>query len=553
MSKRRIWLLVALVVCIAAAVVVAVMVAGSSSSAAAATAGTDPGAPTTNFDASVPWPNVVPVVFVSGTPYQMGYQYGQQAKDEIIHNACFVRATALRQYQTWAAVLAAMQTETNLVAAKTPDTLQVWQGMADGAGLSYDEIRLLNLNPFNSPAPLCSCISLWGGATKDHQLIVGSNDDFPWLNSGMQGCVVVAYPSDGNSFITTSFCCGCWSAGRSMNDKGLVLMQSGGQGSQPGDFGDAYPSLAAYAEIIQHCATATQAVNMFVGFHPQGGTNNHFVDTSGNAYVDESTSTAHAVRKPGDFGERNYLISTNFFETATMRPHNDPNQLQYGDLDDWYRYGTEEQLIKQDYGHLTLGTLMAIFGCHNYYGARNPVTGAVDTTKPQTWHYDVLNTQPKSDEQSIWTPGMRGISWNPGLREMYLPGQKTFYIMTGNDDPLFAPVANTTGEFCKLVLADNPADVTSQALSDAQLQTWYGAVALHRTHDPSAARLAELNEAKTAIAKGMNLQTQAGLASDADTAQALLGQAATCFCEAQCYAEQAQGLVSNSGALPPSS
>ena len=435
MSKRRIWLLAALVVCIAATLAVALAVAGSGSSAAAATS-TAAGAPTTNFDASASYPNVLPVYFVSGTPYQMGYQYGQEAKGEIVHNACFVRATALQQYGSWAAVLAAMQADTNSVAAKTPDVLQVWQGIADGSGLTYDEIRLLNLNPNNIPAPLCSTISLWGAATKDHELIAGSNGDSTWLGGGMQGCVVVAFPANGNSFIASSPSCGTWDAIRSMNDKGLLLMMSGGQGAQPGDMGPGYPEFNAYAEMIQHCDNATQARNMFLSLGTGKGFINHFVDTSGHAYVVESTSTAHAVRQPGDFGEKDYLLATNFFETATMRPHNDPNQLQFGDLDDWYRYGTEEQLIKQDWGNLTAGSLMAILGCHNYYGARDPVTGAVDTTKPQTWHRDVLSLSPASDQG---TSGHRacGLRLQPDSARNLRADQKTMYIMNGNDDPLF--------------------------------------------------------------------------------------------------------------------
>ena len=168
MSKRRIWLLVALVVCIAATLAAALAVAGSGNPAAAATS-TQSGAPTTNFDASAPFPNVLPVCIVSGTPYEMGYQYGQQARDEITHNTCVVRSRALAEYQTWAAVVAAMKTNTAIVAAKTPDERQIWQGIADGSGLSYDEVGLLNLNPEAFPGPLCSTISLWGAATKDHQ------------------------------------------------------------------------------------------------------------------------------------------------------------------------------------------------------------------------------------------------------------------------------------------------------------------------------------------------------------------------------------------------
>ena len=343
----------------------------------------------------------------------MGYQYGQQAKDEIIHNACFVRATALGRYGTWAAVVAALQPGTDIVAAKAPEVLDVWKGISDGSGLSYDEIRLLNLNPFDS-LRRCAAPSPSGAPQpKTIRPIVGSNDDFPYLNEGMQCCVLVAFPQNGNSFITPANG-GAWSAGRSMNDKGLVLMMSGGQGAQPGDFARGFPAMNGVAEVIQHCDNATQGKDMFLSLGVSGGLNDHFVDTSGHAYVVESTSTAHAVRKPGDFGEKDYLLATNMFLTKTMAPHNDPNQLQYGDLDDWYRYGTEVKLIDQSYGHLTAGSLMAILGCHNYYGARDPVTGAIDTTKPQTWHYDVLSTKPSTDEHSIL--GLLACAASPGAR-----------------------------------------------------------------------------------------------------------------------------------------
>jgi hypothetical protein len=553
MFKRRIWLLTAFVVCIAAAVAVAVLVAGSSSSAAA-TAGTDPGAPTTNFDANMQPPSVYPVCFVSGSPYQMGYQYGQEAKAEIVHNVCVARANALAQFGTWPAVVAAAQSDTSYVAAETPEVLQTWHGIADGAGISYDEVRVLNVT---LRAASCSTMFAWGAATKGGSLIGGANADTPWLCGNMYGCVLIAYPDDGNAYIDTPLAAGCMSGGRGMNAKGLIILGSGGQMSRPQDRGPGYPTApngcVAPGYVIEHADTAAQAESMLLGMHLGGATNFDIADPSGNALVIEQTAAGCAVRKPGDFGEKDYILATNFYETAKMRPANDPNQLQDGDLDDWYRYGSEEQLIKTDWGNLTPGSLMAILGCHNYYGARDPVTGAVDTTQPQTWHYDMLNTQPATDEQSIWTPGMRGISWSPSQRTIYEPAAKTEYIMTGNDDPLFAWTANASGEFFKLVLADNPGDVTAQALSDAQLQTWYGAVALHRTSNPSKARLAELNMAKADIAKGMNLQVQAGIATDPNWAQALLGQATSCFCEAQCYAEQAQGLVSNSGTLPPSS
>ncbi len=551
MTRRRILLVTVLVVCIAAAAAVAVAVAGSGSPAAAAT-GADPGAPTTDFDANMQPASTFPVYFVSGSSYEMGYQYGQEAKDLIVHNVCVARANALAQYKSWDAVVAALQSDTNAVAAKSPEVLQTWQGIADGAGISYDEVRVLNVTLRSSS---CSTMYAWGKATKEHALIAGANADAPWLAGNVYGCVLIAYPTSGNAYIDTPVAAGCMSGGRAMNSKGVLILGSAGQMGRSQDRGPGYPTApngcVAPGYVIEHSDTAEQAKNLLLSLNLGGGTNFDIADTGGHAMVVEETAAAAAVRRPGNFGEKDYILATNFFETATMKPANDADQSI--EVDDWYRYFTEEKLIKQSWGRLTAGTLASILGCHDYFGTRNPVTGAVDTSKAQTWHRDALSLKPAADPKNEWTPGMRDIYYTPCQRTIFEPATKTEYILTGNDDQLFSATANATGEFCKLVLADNPSGVASQALSDAQVQTWYGAVALHRASHPSQARLTELNEAKTAIAKGMNLQTQAGIASDAATAQSLLGQATSCFCEAQCFAEQAQGLVSNSGALPPSS
>jgi hypothetical protein len=550
MNKRRIWMLVTLAVCIAAAVLVGVIAAGANNSAAAAT-GTDPGAPTTNFDANMQPPKVFPVYFVSGSPYQMGYQYGQEAKDLIVHNVCAVRANALARYGTWPAVLDAANSATSYVAKETPDFLQTWQGIADGAGISYDEVRVLNALPAGGA---CSTMYAWGGATKDHKLIAGANMDAPWLGGNVYGCVLIAYPTGGNAYIDTPVAAGCMSGGRAMNSKGVLVLGSAGQMSRPQDRGAGYPTAPngclPPGYVIEHCDSAAQAASMLLGLHLGGATIFDVADTGGHALVIEETAGGVGVRKPGDFGERDYILATNFFQTPQMKPANDPDQGI--EVDDWYRYFTEQRLIKADWGKLTAGSLMAILGSHNYFGTRNPVTGAVDSSQPQKWHNDALSLDPPQDPQNEWTPGMRDIYWTPAVRNIFEPAAKTEYILTGNDEGLFAWTPNTTGEFYKVVLADSPTGVTAQALFDAQVQTWYGAAALHRSAHPSMARLADLNEAKADIAKGMNLQTQAGIASDADAAQALLGQATSSFCEAQCYAEQAQSLVANSGQLPPS-
>ena len=140
-----------------------------------------------------------------------------------------------------------------------------------------------------------------------------------------------------------------------------------------------HPMRSAYAEIIQKCDTAEQARDMFLslGVGVGIGLNNHFVDTSGHAYVVEYTPAVHAVRKPGDFGEKNYLLATNGFLCKAMQPAMYTGPLNGGWYDWLPRYNTEQKLIKENYGQLTAGKLMAILGCHDYWDGKKWHSGRV--------------------------------------------------------------------------------------------------------------------------------------------------------------------------------
>jgi hypothetical protein len=139
------------------------------------------------------------------------------------------------------------------------------------------------------------------------------------------------------------------------------------------------------------------------------------------------------------------------------------------------------------------------------------------------------------------------------MRAVAVPADLTAYLMQGQTDIRAGTVPQATGEFCKLVLGDGAVAVALQAQDDAQVQIWYAARNLATGMvAATASRDAKLEKAKAVFWKGLNLLAKAGVATDVNAAQARYGEAVTCFCKAQCYAEQAQGLVSNSGAVPPS-
>ncbi len=528
-------LLALLAVCVAAALAVAI-VAGRSTSTATDAQGALQAV--SAFDASTPPPDVLPVIVVSGNPYEMGSQYGVQARDTIARNVNFAEYQCLSRLETHDAILARMHLFEGFVQEKTPEILDWWQGIADGSGQTYESIAILNMSMQIRSRQSCSTISLWGRATRDGRLICGKTSDRDLLG-GYYTVVLIAFPEGGNSWIDVPGLAGELNGLKGMNSAGLVDMVSGSESARPEDRRAAYPSAMAGVPVLASCDTVDDAIAAWRSLDVGGSQNLHFADAAGDVAVLEGSSAGSEVRRSGDFGERDYLQATNFFLTETMLPANYANQLEMGELDDWYRYGTEEKLIKDGWGKLDLRRLAAILQCHDYYGTRDPVTGAVDPTKPQRWHRNVWSLKPEGDERSMWTPEMRGLSWKCLQTVLFVPGERTMYVRQGSGDTRSSAVPNSTGKYCKFVLGEDIRAIVDAAQNDATLQLWYAARDLDLAQRSSASREAKLEKAKSALWEGINVVAQAELSDGIEEANLLYGKALTCFCKAQTYAQQA--------------
>jgi len=278
-------------------------------------------------------PGILPVVMLAGTDYEMGYQYGQQAGVYIERNKEATWAGALEALSR-AEVIEALKANQYYVKEYTPELIDQMKGMADGAtaggyDMSYTDIMLLNYtlpNPDTShypagaerdslPPKKCSVSSAWGSTTKDGRLI-----GMDTLDSGesLFGVIIVAFPETGNNYI-----CGA-QAGEIgdhflMNNKGFFLGNSGGGGSpraEDNDYGICWSCSLPY--IVRFADNAVEARDMIMGWQINVPENFHFVDVHGNAFVVEKTAAIQSVRKPGDFGEWDFLYSTNTYLNEAM-------------------------------------------------------------------------------------------------------------------------------------------------------------------------------------------------------------------------------------------
>jgi len=219
----------------------------------------------------------------------------------------------------------------------TPENVEIMKGMADGASaigynLSYTDILLMNCtlpNPKTSSYPKdadktefpteksCSVSSAWGTATKSGKLI--GMETLDGNGDSRFGVVIVAFPDKGNHYVCAA------DAGEIgnhflMNNKGFFLGNSGG-GSSPRAIDDNYGICwaASLPYIVRFANNATEAKDMIIKWQINVPENFHFVDIYGNAFVVEKTAAIQAVRKSGDFGERDFLFSTNTYLSEKMK------------------------------------------------------------------------------------------------------------------------------------------------------------------------------------------------------------------------------------------
>lgn len=279
-------------------------------------------------------PDIHPVVITQGSNYEMGFQYGKFAGHMVERRRDKVLA-ALQQKMKPEEIKKGTKAIQYYIKKFAFECIDQIKGIADGAtdagyDVSYENVLLLNStlpNPKNTIFPVdaenediaqkgCSVFSAWGKATKNGQLIGMDTHD---IGDALYQLIIVAYPDDGNNYL-----CGS-TAGEVgnhflMNDKGLFIGNSGGGGSiRSIDTGYGLSWSCSLPHIARYANTAAEAKDLIMNMKIDIPENFHFVDVNENAYVIEKTSAIQSVRTPGDFGERDFLFSTNNYLNDDMR------------------------------------------------------------------------------------------------------------------------------------------------------------------------------------------------------------------------------------------
>ena len=188
-----------------------------------------------------------------------------------------------------------------------PELVEELRGMADGSGIGYEEMLLINAW-WDKPW-WCSNVALTETSLGP---ILGSS-----LDIGYPPDVTMMHykPKQGYSFVTVGQVDLIGSA-RAMNEKGLCV---GGSSVKATDTGKGFPRYTLLRVAIQYCATVDEVLELFKRFREglYNPGNYIFLDRNGDAVVIEQTNTGFTVRRP----EKGGIACTNHYESPEAQKY----------------------------------------------------------------------------------------------------------------------------------------------------------------------------------------------------------------------------------------
>jgi hypothetical protein len=504
------------------------------------------GARETDVDDVLP-PGILPVIILSGSDYDMGYQYGQQAGPYLEKEKESVWASAL-QTLSREKVLHMLKGNQHYIHRYTPENIETMKGIADGATaagfpLSYTDVLLMNCTlpdpetaAFPSgaekntlPIKKCSVCSAWGSATKDGRLIGMDTLD---AGESAYGVIIMAFPEKGNNYI-----CGA-QAGEIgdhflMNNRGLFVGNSGGGGS-PRDVDTNYGLSwsCSLTHIVRFARSAHEARDMLLPWQINIPENFHFVDVNGEACVVEKTAAIQSVREPGDFGEKDFLYSTNNYLNEEMAPTKEGGFIkQHGG---YGAYAAPRNLMLWDMLHNYHGRIDVEFMkmILRFPGDAPPY--------PPEGGWDAKICRPSNSWVSVLLPdegdeGIANICTGPAGRVIHSSTASDGQTMHSS-----YPYIEGTHTFYQLKLAASPKEVVEAAQKTASLciaKAYKELMYLNFT-DTGYAALDELYSLANAEFYQGKAFFNKGLLATGHEAVSYLAKAATSFTRSQAHALQ---------------
>ena len=295
----------------------------------------------------------LPVVEVSGKPFDMGRQAGKKCAQRTRAYRKTI-AEGIRYYTgvSWDKAVERARMYLPYAEDFYPDFVEEIRGHSEGSGIPFDETFTLCCHELLSSQGLkgCTDIVVTSEVTAEGNVIAGHNED--WDPSCLQIVVLLkAKPAGKPSFLCTSYAGLLPSTG--FNDRGISLT---GNALSPNDTRVGIPKIFPVRKVFE-AKRIGEAVAWAMPNERASSYNNICSDRNGEVYSLEGSATECAWIYARD----GYLVHTNHYTAEKMeRFEEDPGAMTSSRI----RYNRARKLIETQLGEVTVESMKDVFKDH---------------------------------------------------------------------------------------------------------------------------------------------------------------------------------------------
>ncbi len=510
------------------------------------------------------------VVVVSGTNYEMGVQYGEQAAAAIYHNLIIFKSKLYKVISGGEATVTEDMRVWNYYLNLHDPTLKDWlNGLVKGCenkgySVTYLDFVLLMVYPTElwarptadyptgytgstatlskfdaSETPFdasettadgaiyhsCNSLAATGTVTTDGKTI-HAMDQMAGTEM-MDNIILIAFPSTGYSFVSQTYA-GRVNANNAMNSNGLAWTMTAITSTNP-----AWGLTEVYFHYLAQIASSRADALTYLQNTPRGGVSGGFTlsDPTGVEVLETvpDGGSNYATRGPVN----GFMVQTNHLVDAGLAAFNPPWVPFMGTLE---RYDTVFQyLTEAGAGSVDFNFVKNVFASDDWYEAG------------VGWHLNDPGSPFLSNDHT-------SVS-----ESIYIPEDLIAYLGTGTPSGNGFP-AYATGEYVKIKLSADPGAVVNQADVDALSYFWAAMDFLEEEMNTNPAPVyltisviesvqEKLDKAIYAYTEGIDRAAYAYFETNTSKRNELLSAALTGFAEAQLYAQMAYSTLIDQGGV----
>lgn len=255
------------------------------------------------------------VIEVSGTPFEMGVEWGSKARNYIRAGARFYRRHWRRISKlSWEKSVQILRPTIPLTRKLLPKTFIELQGVGKGSGVGWEELFVINsLEALECFKLRNKCTSIIAGAGR--RVFLAHNEDWVWADRKWL-YVLRARPKGEPAFLCVAY--GAWIQTYGLNDAGIGYVADSDSAT------DARIGLAQtfVGREIMRARTVNAAVRRVISLPRADGHTYVLASARGGAIALETTARRHAILHP-----HVPFVHTNFYQTSQLFPYtHDPRR-----------------------------------------------------------------------------------------------------------------------------------------------------------------------------------------------------------------------------------